>query len=186
MSHEIKRQKVEYVLSLLRNGMGTSAIYAKMCEKWGKLSTRTIDNYIEEARWLIQAEHKEISSKVIESIQTQAKTIVASVIGKYEIVHKLQKDVEELELLIEQGYIYRRIVIDVDEDTQDVIEKKEGFGVAEIEKLHKAKDAKIAKICELLGYYGDDKKEEEQDEVITAKSLTREELQERIKNLEKG
>ena len=59
------------------------------------------------------------------------------------------------------------------------------FGVAEIEKLHKAKDAKIAKICDLLGYYGDDKKEESTDEVVTAKSLTREELQERIKNLEK-
>ena len=185
MSHEAKRQKVEFVLALLRKGVSKADILGKFAEKWVNVPKKTFDNYVEEARSLMQAEHKEISSKVIESIQSQAKTIVASVISKYEIVHKLQKDVEELELLIEQGYIYRRIVIDTGDDTEDVIEKKEGFGVAEIEKLHKAKDAKIAKICDLLGYYGEDKKEEITDEVVTAKSLTREELQERIKNLEK-
>lgn len=185
MSHEAKRQKVEFVLALLRKGVSTSDILRDIQVKWGNIPKKTVENYITEARTLLEAEHKEISSNVIESIQKQAKTIVASVISKYEIVHKLQKDVEELELLIEQGYIYRRIIIDVDEDTQDVIEKKEGFGVAEIEKLHKAKDAKIAKICDLLGYYGEDKEQQHTDEVITAKSLTREELQERIKNLEK-
>lgn len=185
MSHEAKRQKVEFVLSLLRKGLATSAIYAKTCEKWGKIPNRTIDTYIEAAKALLQAEHANILHKVDESIAERANAIVGDIWGKYEIVADLQNEISELKALIKKGYIYRAFTVtDEESGVEDVIEIKEGFGVAEIEKLNKLCDSKRNEICKLLGYYSPDKVEQIVSEIKVAREMTPEERKKKIQELE--
>jgi len=186
MSHEAKRQKVQFVLSLLRKGLATSDIFRDFQGKWGKTSVKTIECYITEARASLQAEHANILHKVDESIAERANAIVGDIWGKYEIVADLQNEISELKALIKKGYIYRAFtVIDETSGVEDVIEIKEGFGVAEIEKLNKLCDAKRNEICKLLGYYSPEKVEQITSEIKTARDMTPEERRKKIEELEK-
>lgn len=103
---------------------------------------------------------KEASSAVIsaqmDEIQGNAKEMAKNALLKQnEIAKQIQDEIEELQRMIKDGYILRKIVIPAQSETQEptILEKEEVFGVWELEQLHKIVDRKRAELNKVLGYY---------------------------------
>lgn len=103
---------------------------------------------------------KEASSAVIsaqmDEIQGNAKEMAKTALLKQnEIAKQIQDEIEELQRMIKDGYILRKIVIPAQGETQEptILEKEEVFGVWELEQLHKIVDRKRAELNKVLGYY---------------------------------
>ena len=115
---------------------------------------------------------RQMDSEVLQAIKDSLK-------APYETAAELQGEIESIQTIIEQGYILR--VIKVNGDEREIYEP---IKTSQLVQLHRIMDEKRDRIAKIRGDY-QEQEQQPTDEVVTAKSLTREELQERIKNLEK-
>lgn len=85
---------IEFIKDLLRNGEERKTILAKTSKKWQKLSVRSIDRLIRNAKDALRSEIEQIETKTQESINKEVesrKSKILTVIERMEILSAIAK-----------------------------------------------------------------------------------------------
>jgi hypothetical protein len=142
-------QIISDICELLRKKQNRPEILANICENL-RVSSRTFDKY-----WKIASEQYKETQQIIQKAVNdtlQAETIEAAKIGlKSKIEHQLeiQSEINELQDLVNKGYILKRIEVNEDK----VLEKEEVFGSYEIAQINGVIDRKRKELFMLDGMY---------------------------------
>ena len=179
-THIAEKARDAFLFPLFSTGKSGTFCVKSFAKKFS-VSDRTAWVYYTNAKKAYEAITDDWNACIRQMDSEVLQTIKDSLKAPYETAAELQGEIESIQTIIEQGYILRKIKVGGEKDEREIYEP---IKTSQLVQLHRIMDEKRDRIAKIRGDY-QEQEQQDTDEVVTAKSLTREELQERIKNLEK-